>query len=133
MCGDTLHRRPAGTHEARVVGPEEVEVGPEGYGLQLQSAQGSGERPEIIHGRVEEKGQLYRLKTGGGYGLGLLVQVGSRTALEHHAQADVVLGRFVRERFRESACADSGRSDSPIKCRREIVGFMAAPFGSGSV
>ena len=42
MRGDELHRRPAGTHEARVVGAEEVEVGPERDGLQLQFAQGLG-------------------------------------------------------------------------------------------
>ena len=42
--GDELHGRPAGAHEARVVGTEEVEVGAERDGLQLQSVQGPGER-----------------------------------------------------------------------------------------
>ena len=42
MRGDELHGRPAGTHEARVVGAEEVEVGPERDGLQLQLAQCPG-------------------------------------------------------------------------------------------
>lgn len=115
MRGNALHGRPAGMHEARVVGTEEVEVGSKCHGLQLQSAQGLGERLEFLHGRVEKEGHLHPLEAGGGDGLGYLVQIGSRIALEHHAQADIVIDRFVCEQFRESACGDSGRSDGPDK------------------
>ena len=115
MRGDELHGCPAGSHEARVVGTEEVEVGPERYGLQLQFAQGLGERLEFVHGRVEEEGHLHPLEADSGNSPGFLLEIGGGIALEHHAQADVVLGWFACEQFRESACGDSGRSHGPEK------------------
>ena len=50
-----------------------------------------------------------RLEADGGDGLGLLLQFGGRTALEHHAQADVVLGRFAGQHL-ERLCPRQGRS-----------------------
>ncbi len=95
MRGDELHGGPVGTHETRIVGPEKVEVGAEGHGLQLEFAQSFGEGLEFICGRLEKESHLHPLETGGGDGLGFFRQIGRRITLEHHAQADVVLGRFL--------------------------------------
>ena len=68
MRGDELHGRLAGPHEARVVGAEEVEVGPERDGLQLQVLERAGRAIEFLRGRVEEEGHLHPLEAGGGNG-----------------------------------------------------------------
>ena len=66
-------------------------------------------------GGLKEEGQLHRLEADRGNLLGTFLHLGKGTALEHHAQLDVVLGRFACVRFGESACGDSGRSDGPEK------------------
>jgi len=113
--GDELHGCQARSHEARVAGTEEVEVGPERYGLELQFAQGLGERLEFIARGVKEEGHLHPPEADSGNSPGFLLDIGSRIALKHHAQLDVVLGWFTCEQFGEPTCGDSGCSHAPEK------------------
>ena len=106
MPSNELHRRLAGAHEARVVGTEEVEVDPERHGFQLQLAESLGEHLEFIHGRMEEESYLHGIEADGGDGLRFGLQLGSGTALEHHAQANVVFSRFLCQEICESVRSD---------------------------
>jgi hypothetical protein len=47
---------------------------------------------EVLGGGTEEERQLHRVEAGGGNRFGLLLQLGRRAALQHHAEANVVPG-----------------------------------------
>ena len=105
--GDQFHHGLARPHKAGVVGAEEVEVGAERDGFQLQVFERAGQRLEFLRSWLEEERHLHRVEAGGGNRRGSLLQLGGRTALQHHAEAEVVFRGFGAEEFRRAEAGDT--------------------------
>jgi hypothetical protein len=110
--GDLLHRSLARSHEAGVVRAKEVEVSAKRDGLEFEVFERAGKVLEFLGRGLEEERYLHSIEPGGSNGPGFVFELGSRVALEHHAQAKVVFRGFGAEELRRTQAGDRCSGDA---------------------